>query len=152
MDYKYETTCIPWHYLYSISHKFQATIFGQINLFSTFFCISTLLFGEKVEHILLALLALGCDLRAVFEMGWSLATNQSRPCMVLVTRSSSGLWLRVAIDVKWSLKWAKVLVLIKQHTKFAWKIILGQLVFVTRRLFVCKKIVVHRLWYLVLHA
>ena len=149
MDYKYETTCIPWHYLYSISHKFQATIFGQINLFSTFFVYLPYCSVRKLS--IFYWLCLHWDVTYV-QFGWSLATNQSRPCMVLVTRSSSGLWLRVAIDVKWSLKWAKVLVLIKQHTKFAWKIILGQLVFVTRRLFVCKKIVVHRLWYLVLHA
>ena len=42
-------------------------------------------------------------------MGQSLEDNQNQPHMVLIIRSAIGVQLQVIVDVKWSLKWAKVL-------------------------------------------
>ena len=49
------------------------------------------------------------DIGVVSKMGQSLEDNQNQPHMVLIIRSAIGVQLQVIVDVKWSLKWAKVL-------------------------------------------
>ena len=51
---------------------------------------------------------MGRDLVVIYEMGQSLVANQNEPYVALVSRSSSAVQLQVIIDIKWSLKWAKI--------------------------------------------
>ena len=59
---------------------------------------------------------MGRDLGVVSKMNQSLAANQHPPHMMLVTRFSSGIHLQVIINLRCSLKQAKVWFFIGQPT------------------------------------